>query len=53
MNYKVLAMNFGSTSTKVAIYEGSKEVISRPSATPMRKWQTSTTWKKMQLSARV
>ena len=27
MNYKVLAMNFGSTSTKVAIYEGDKEVM--------------------------
>ena len=27
MNYKVLAMNFGSTSTKVAIYEGDKEIM--------------------------
>ena len=27
MNYKVLAMNFGSTSTKVAIYEGDREVM--------------------------
>ena len=27
MNYKVLAMNFGSTSTKVAIYEGNQEVM--------------------------
>ena len=27
MNYKVLAMNFGYTSTKVAIYEGDKEVM--------------------------
>lgn len=26
-NYKVLAMNFGSTSTKVAVYEGEKEVL--------------------------
>ena len=29
MNYKVLAMNFGSTSTKVAIYEGDKEVMTQ------------------------
>lgn len=27
MSYKVLAMNFGSTSTKVAIYEDEKEVM--------------------------
>ena len=27
MSYKVLAMNFGSTSTKVAIYDGDKEVM--------------------------
>lgn len=27
MNHKVLAMNFGSTSTKVAIYEDDKEVM--------------------------
>jgi butyrate kinase len=27
MSYKVLAMNFGSTSTKVAIYEDDKEVM--------------------------
>ena len=27
MSYKVLAMNFGSTSTKVASYEGDKEVM--------------------------
>ena len=29
MNHKVLAMNFGSTSTKVAIYEGDKEVMTQ------------------------
>ncbi len=29
MNHKVLAMNFGSTSTKVAIYEGDREVMSQ------------------------
>ena len=29
MSYKVLAMNFGSTSTKVAIYEGDREVMSQ------------------------
>ena len=29
MNYRVLAMNFGSTSTKVAIYEGDKEVMTQ------------------------
>ena len=27
MNFRVLAMNFGSTSTKVAIYEGNQEVM--------------------------
>ncbi len=27
MDFKVLAMNFGSTSTKVAIYEGNKEIM--------------------------
>ena len=29
MDYKVLAMNFGSTSTKVAIYEGDREVMTQ------------------------
>ena len=29
MSYKVLAMNFGSTSTKVAIYEGDREVMTQ------------------------
>ena len=29
MNHKVLAMNFGSTSTKVAIYEGAQEVMTQ------------------------
>ena len=29
MSYKVLAMNFGSTSTKVAIYEGDQEVMTQ------------------------
>lgn len=29
MDHKVLAMNFGSTSTKVAIYEGDREVMTQ------------------------
>jgi len=28
-NYKVLAMNFGSTSTKVAVYEGDERTLSK------------------------
>ena len=29
MDYKILAMNFGSTSTKIAIYEGDREVMTQ------------------------
>ena len=29
MDYKILAMNFGSTSTKIALYEGDREVMTQ------------------------